>query len=141
VSECNREASIMRRPWPTRGYCAGVRIQVGARDCIYKTVLAGSWAHPATCCVYTGGVKVKNEWNCTSAPHICLSFDYKMTPKFREPGRPGNVSAQKLLLAIFNYLGYAVVTMGRCDLLLPRCCVRSTSSTTTTPTSRLCGRP
>ena len=22
VSECDREASIMRRPWPTRGYCA-----------------------------------------------------------------------------------------------------------------------
>ena len=22
VSECNRKASIMRRPWPTRGYCA-----------------------------------------------------------------------------------------------------------------------
>jgi hypothetical protein len=22
VSECNREASIMRRPWPTRGCCA-----------------------------------------------------------------------------------------------------------------------
>ena len=22
VSECDREAVIMRRPWPTRGYCA-----------------------------------------------------------------------------------------------------------------------
>ena len=22
VSECDREASIMRRPWPTRGFCA-----------------------------------------------------------------------------------------------------------------------
>jgi hypothetical protein len=22
VSECDREASIMRRPWPTRGWCA-----------------------------------------------------------------------------------------------------------------------
>jgi hypothetical protein len=23
VCECDREASIMRRPWPTRGCCAG----------------------------------------------------------------------------------------------------------------------
>jgi hypothetical protein len=32
VSECDREASIMRRPWPTRGCCAmGKKIRI----CIY----------------------------------------------------------------------------------------------------------
>ena len=36
MSECDREASIMRRPWPTRG-CCDVAKKVAVTECCKKS--------------------------------------------------------------------------------------------------------
>jgi hypothetical protein len=51
VSECDREASIMRRPWPTRGSCAmGGKYGEDCQVCLYESV---SKPLHILCCVKT----------------------------------------------------------------------------------------
>ena len=43
VCECDREASIMRRPWPTRGFCAmGEIIVISWRVLVIRYTYTGN---------------------------------------------------------------------------------------------------
>jgi hypothetical protein len=56
VSECDREASIMRRPWPTRGCCAIKKYsRVAIAKCFYWFVILHNVAVSSS--VYTCNVK------------------------------------------------------------------------------------
>jgi hypothetical protein len=60
VSECDGEAPIIRRPWPTRGCCNIKKYIYGAYTIYYATLPAGSGTAPGNVIHYIPAAKRVN---------------------------------------------------------------------------------
>jgi hypothetical protein len=78
VSECDNDASIMRRPWPTRGCCAMEKKKAGPRT-------AGNGLHPPALCLatsYQPRVQTGISWRGRTSERTEMALETLVYPRF-----------------------------------------------------------